>query len=72
MPMPTGRHLSSVVIVATLALVATYLTVPVEAVQALIWIVTGCATTAGILLAVRHNRPADPVPWWLLAAGTWW
>jgi len=68
--MPTGRHLSSVVIAGTLALVALYVAVPLDAVRALIWMVVGFTTSTAILLAVRKNRPTDPLPWWLLAAGT--
>ena len=67
--MPTGRRSSSVVIAGTLALVAVYLAVPVDAVQALIWMVAGFTAATAILLAVRRRRPKDPLPWWLLAAG---
>ena len=68
--MPTGRHMSSVVVAVTLALVGLYVAVPLDELRALVWIAAGLAGSAAILLAVRRYHPADPVPWWLLAAGT--
>ena len=67
--MPTGRRTSSVVVAVTLALVGLYVAVPADAVRAAIWMIAGVSATAAILIAVRRNRPADPLPWWLLAAG---
>jgi diguanylate cyclase (GGDEF)-like protein/PAS domain S-box-containing protein len=68
--MPTGRRTSSVVVAVTLALVGVYVAVPVDAVRGAIWILGGIAGSTAMLLAVRRNRPADPLPWWLLAVGT--
>ncbi|MEP6761995.1 MAG: hypothetical protein ABJA93_11615, partial [Sporichthyaceae bacterium] len=62
--------MSSVVVAVTLALMGLYVAVPVEAVRAVVWMLAGIAGSTAILLAVRRNRPADPLPWWLLAAGT--
>src|SRR5688500_13771638 len=68
-PMPTGRRTSSVVVAVTLALIGLYVAVPSDAVRAGIWMLAGVSTTAAILIAVRRHRPAEPLPWWLLAAG---
>ncbi len=67
--MPTGRRTSSVVVAVTLALVGLYAAVSADAVRAVIWMFAGVSATAAILIAVRRQRPADPLPWWLLAAG---
>ncbi len=67
--MPTGRRTSSVVVAVTLALIGLYVAVPSDAARAGIWMLAGISTTAAILIAVRRHRPADPLPWWLLAAG---
>jgi diguanylate cyclase (GGDEF)-like protein/PAS domain S-box-containing protein len=67
--MPTGRRTSSVVVAITLALTGLYVAVPVDAVRTAIWMLAGVSAPTAILLAVRRGRPADPLPWWLLAAG---
>ena len=68
--MPTGRRMSSVVVAVILALVGIYVAVPAEAVRAVIWMTVGVASVTAIIVAVLRNRPADPLPWWLFAAGT--
>ena len=68
--MRTGRRMSSVVVAVILALVGVYVAVPAEAVRAVIWMMVGVASVTAIIVAVLRNRPADPLPWWLFAAGT--
>ena len=60
----------SVVVAVILALVGVYVAVPAEAVRAVIWMTVGVASATAIIAAVLRNRPADPLPWWLFAAGT--
>ncbi|MDQ1625530.1 MAG: hypothetical protein QOJ49_1028, partial [Actinomycetota bacterium] len=68
--MPSGRRTSSVVIVGTLAVVALYAVLPMDAFRALLWMAAGLVGPGLILHAVRRREGVDPLPWWLMAAGT--
>ncbi|MGZ4485672.1 MAG: hypothetical protein ACXVW8_15205, partial [Nocardioidaceae bacterium] len=61
--------MSSVVVAVALALLTTYVAVPVDGVRAVVWLAAGMGCAVTVTLHVRRDRTADTLPGGLLAAG---
>ncbi|MGZ4609775.1 MAG: EAL domain-containing protein [Actinomycetes bacterium] len=56
-------------VLSALVLVGVYVAAPDAQTRALVWVLAGTVTAAALSVSSRHERVADPLPTWLLAAG---
>ncbi|MGZ4591014.1 MAG: hypothetical protein ACXV2I_09535, partial [Actinomycetes bacterium] len=56
-------------VLSALVLVGVYVAAPDAQTRAVVWVLAGTVTAAALCVSSRHERVADPLPTWLLAAG---